>query len=117
MRQHDFLPDPLSHHNTKVLVCRLDPHEMTQLQSAVNVGAVACTWLSHSISISEGCVFPCSAKMLKSKVPPLLIVLGLLSPCFFPSMERIIYASYIACGSETRSRCPHTDTSSLLLIL
>lgn len=64
MRQHDFfLPNSLSHHNTKVLVCRLDPREMTQLQPAVNVGAVACTWLRHSISISEGCVFLHSAKV------------------------------------------------------
>lgn len=77
MRQHDFLPNSLSHHNTKVLVCRLDPREVTQLQPAVNVGAVACTWLSHSISISAECVFPHSAKMLKSKAPPLLLVLGL----------------------------------------
>lgn len=73
MRQHDFLPNSLSHHNTKVLVCRLDPREMTQLQPAVNAGAAACTWLSHSVSISEGWRILHNAKMLKSKVPSLLI--------------------------------------------
>lgn len=30
MRHHDFLPNSLPHHNTKVPVYRLDPHEMTQ---------------------------------------------------------------------------------------
>lgn len=31
MRQHNFLPNSLSHHNTKVTVYKLDPREMTQV--------------------------------------------------------------------------------------